>query len=275
MRKIVFAVFMLITTCILYATEDYRGGNGTILRQERIGDKEIEVRKFEISDYAAGLWFIDDYTIYDDYIRKNKIGTLVKDKGYDAVNSYVLLDFYETCFISEDKNDPRGDLWVKVSDKKITGWVHADSSMRNPYANENYSYLGTIGSEAETYYIRKYNDILSWWKWKDDSHSWSIDDTLQVREKPGKQSRIIAEITAGPTFHESPDVTIHYFNSEAITEEYVYLNHAEEKDNECGYWVKIEYEKSKFGWVSSNYFRDIATPEYIILNQFDTWICPY
>ena len=76
----------------------------------------------------------------------------------------MLQDFYETCFIPESKGAPQGDLWVKVSDKKITGWVHADSSMRNPYADENYSYLGTIKAGSETYNIRKYNDILSWWK---------------------------------------------------------------------------------------------------------------
>lgn len=265
MKKTIITLLMLMTICLLYATEDYKGDNGTILRKETIGNKEIEVRKFEVSDYAAGLWFIDDYTIYDDYIKKNKIGTLIKDKGDDAVNSYVLLDFYETCFIPESKGAPQGDLWVKVSDNKITGWVHANSSMRNPYAEENYSYLGTIEVEAETYHIRKYSDILSWWKWKDDSHSWSTDDTLYVREKPGNQSRIIAEITAGPTFHESPDVTNHYFNSEAITEE----------NDESGYWVKVEYQKGKSGWVSSLFFRDISTPEYIILKQFDTWICPY
>ena len=60
MKKNVFALLILSITCLVYAEGDYRGGNGTLLRKEKIGNKEIEVRKFEVSDYYAGLWSIDD-----------------------------------------------------------------------------------------------------------------------------------------------------------------------------------------------------------------------
>ncbi len=52
MRKTVFAVFMLITTCILFAAEDYRGGNGTLLREETIGTKKS---KSENSRFQIGM----------------------------------------------------------------------------------------------------------------------------------------------------------------------------------------------------------------------------
>ena len=264
MKKLIFIVLMIIATCLLYATEDYRGGNGTLLRKEKVGNKEIEVRKFEISDYHAGLWSIYDENIYDDYIKKNKIGTLTKDKKNEWGESCVILDFYEICFIPENKENNHGDLWVKLSDKKTTGWVHAESSMLNPYANENYSYLESIESGTETYHIRQYISRISW-------HDWE-GNTLKVRDKPGKDGEIIAEVRIGTSWFEADYEIVQCFNSVAITEEI---------ESEYGYWVKIEFEKNKYGWIPGNLINNggmagkpqFYIPEDVILNGFDfSWI---
>ena len=251
-----------MATCLLYAEGGYKGGNGTLLRKEIIGNKTIEIRKFEISNYEAGLYLSDNEPIYDDYIKKNKIGTLKKDKKSEYGNC-AILDFYEVCFIPSDKEPNRGDLWVKLSDKTITGWVHAYSDEPNPYADDNYAYLGSIMSGSKTYHIRKYNNGVVWWIDAFNSSKTSI--FLEVRNMPGKDAPIIAKIKKGTsTLVVGGEGTVHYFNSVAITEEY--------DDYDIGYWVKIEYEDDKYGWAPNNFFwpsKHGTLPEDIILRDFD------
>ena len=230
MKKVVFAVLMLMATCILYATEDYRGGNGTILREETIGDKEIKVRKFEVSGWY-GL-DIEDNNIYDDFIKKNKIGSLEQTGPY--------YDFYEICFIYDVKKENNNETWIKLSDKKITGWVLAFPFAFDTYAGGEYSYLGSIESGSKTYHIRKLSG----------SGIYFFSDNLEVRDKPGNEGNIIAETATGTSIQEFDFgeyeghkliTTVHYFDYVAITEE--------DTDNGWGSWYKIEYEKGKFGWV--------------------------
>ncbi len=172
MKKAIITLLLLMTTCLLYATEDYRGGNGIILRKETIGDKEIEVRKFEVSNYYAGLWSIDDKTPYDDYINKKKIG-FMNCEG----DNPLLIDIFEICFISDVKKDNQGEAWIKLSDKKITGWLLIGHN--NYYENGNYLYIGNING----YNIRKLNQGVS-----------ACVNPLIIREMSGYTTKIIAEV---------------------------------------------------------------------------------
>ena len=241
MKKIIITTLLFLASFFLYAEGDYRGGNGTLLRKETIGDKTIEIRKFEVSDHKSGLWDIQDATIYDNYSTKNKIGTLTEG---------VVLDFFEICFIPNSKEADQGDLWIKLSDKKTTGWVHAYSDIWNPYADDNYSYTGSIESGSRTYHIRKYNNDVSWWK----DESFPSVTVLEIRDKPGKDAKIIAKVKKGTS----------HFNAVSITEDDA--------------WLMIEYKKGKFGWTESDCFfaGSMAGKEYsnipdrVILNGFSS-----
>lgn len=231
MKKIVFALLILSLTCLVYAEGDYRGGNGTLLRKETIGDKTIEVIKFEIvnSGFCSNL-FLKDYTVYDDFIKKNKIGVLEEE----AIKKW---DFYEICFIKyigkvDEFGREREETWIKLSDKKNTGWVYAFSEIYNPYSEDEYSYLGSIKSGSETFHIRKHSGSLYFF------------DSLKVRDKPGNDSKIVAKVTTGTsnnTINIVDDIstTVHYLDFVAVTEE--------KTDNE--HWYKVEYEKGKYGWI--------------------------
>ena len=171
---------------------------------------------------------IEDTNIYDDFIKKNKIGSLESTSQY--------YDFYEIYFISDVKKENSGETWIKLSDKKITGWILAFPEAYNPYKDGEYSYLGTVKSGSKTYHIRKLTG----------SGLYFLEDSLKVRNKPGNAGKVIAEITAFPSTEtilvagEFP-VTVHYFDYVAITEE--------KTDDGYGSWYKIEYEKGKYGWV--------------------------
>lgn len=219
MRKCIFIILLVIATCLLYAEGDYRGGNGTLLHKETIGDKEIEIRKFEISDYWAGLAFVDDNTIYDDYIKKNKIGSI-----NCAEEGYVVIDIYEVCFIKylgkAQWGYLMGETWIKLSDKKITGWLCIqEGSYDNYYEDGYYSYIGNING----YNIRKLNQGVS-----------ACVNPLEIREMPGYATKIVAKVKT-EYIDEYGVVQIRTFEVVASTD-------GEE-------WVKIEYENGKLGWV--------------------------
>lgn len=247
MRKTVFAVFMLITTCILFAAEDYRGGNGTLIKKEKIGNKTIEIRKYEKSNFQCEIPDPDytdfDGTIYDDYLKKNKMGALETEKP-------IIISFYEICFVTDTKYNQKGELWIKLSDGKNTGWI-CEKHTNNPYRDDEYSYLESIKAGSETYHVRKYSYGVEWWKGYD--HRCSQVDNITVRDKPGKDSKIVAEIPTGTSNQI-------YFKSVAITEDES--------------WVKIEYEKGKYGWVDSScvFNREIGprfdSPDIVILLPF-------
>ena len=263
MKKLIFAVLLLMISCLLFAEADYRGGNGTLLRKETIGNKIIEIRKFYISGFQAGR----RATVYDDYLNKNIIGNIELDKkiGWADID-YVELNFYEICFITDSKNTQKCELWVKLSDGKITGWADTGLTI-NPYENGHYSYLENIVSGSKTYQIRKYDFPVIW----DDLKG--VDNSLAIRDKPGNNAQIIAEAKW--------DGSIQSFNATAITEEYIEDNGYQLMD---GYWVKIEYEKGKYGWAFSDYYHISGLgwkpffniPEDIVLFDFEfQWVCPY
>ncbi len=280
MKKLAFAALLIVTTSLLYAEADYRGGNGTLIRKETVGDKTIEVRKFEVSDFRAGLWVLDDCTIYDDYLKKTPIGSLEKDKmpegGDYLLDSYTVLDFYEVCFVTDGNDGQRGELWVKLSSSKATGWVKT-GNVCNPYADDNFSFLEIIKSGTENYQIRQYNLPVCWYRINYENAN---DNALVVRAKPGENAKKITEIKIENSKDLSMIETIKRFNAVAITED--------------RHWAKIEYEKGKYGWVSNQLYTDkcpfterlyqlptiglprLFTPEDIILIEFDfPPICPF
>lgn len=247
MKKIVFALLILSLTCLVYAEGDYRGGNGTLIKKEKIGDKTIEIRKYEKSNFYCEIPAPDytdfDGTLYDDYLKKNKIGNLETEKT-------IIINFYEICFVTDTKDKQKGELWIKLSDGKNTGWI-CEKHASNPYEDDEYSYLESIKSGSETYYVRKYSYGVEWWKGY-DHRCWQVDN-ITVRDKPGEDSKIVAEIPTGT----SDQI---YFNSIAITEDES--------------WVKIEYKKGKYGWVDSScvFNREIGprfhNPDIVILLPF-------
>lgn len=103
-----------------------------------------------------------------------------------------------------------------------------------------YSYLGSVKSGSKTYHIRKLTG----------SGLYFLEDSLNVRNKPGNEGNIIAETATGISIKELDFgeyeghkliTTVHYFNYVAITEE--------KTDDGYGSWYKIEYAKGKYGWV--------------------------
>ena len=225
MKKLVIMVLLLLIANLLYAKEVNLKENGTILYNGTIEDKPFEVRKFEISRFSADLALIEDHNIYDNFYKKNKIGSIEHEKN---------IDIYEICFISNDKKDANqnGELWVKLSDGEKTGWIDTGLT-ENPYANGHYSCLGSIKSGSKSWIIRKYDNYVSYEYWK-NTH-------MEIRDNPGSYGKIIAVLNL--SFSENPE----YFREETVT-----FRTSAIADNENNYdderWLKIEYEKNKFGW---------------------------
>ena len=223
---IISILFLVLTGSFSYAEENYKNGNGTLFYRDSSEEKNIEVRKFEIKNVEIGDGLDGKNTVYADYDKKDV-------KGIIKLYSETKMDIHEICSIkyigkTNKWDEPLGELWLKISTKNISGWICLfDNWYLNYFADSNYEYLGKIKSGNKTWNIRKLNQWVSVWT------------DLNVRDKPGLSGKKIYTIK-----YEGPQLNYKVFE---ITEESETIDEKNER------WIKIEYEKGKFGWVFGGY----------------------
>ena len=265
MKKPIFIVLLLMATCLLYATEANLKENGTILAKGLIGDYQYEIRKFEMSGFEYSVWVNNslneqENAIYDDFINKNKIGFIKYDE------EEVLIDIFEICFIEKTKGD---EIWAKVSYKKIIGWINIREQWWNFYKEKTFDYLGSVKYDSKIWIIRKYDDNFYL--------RFDADTKIAVRDKPSSNGNIISILKySSHTKQDNPDCYIEKFKTIEVAEN--------EKDYFSDFWVKIEYESGKFGWIMDNGIfkaedRDtpihdliLSTPEYLFFYFANAWL---
>lgn len=233
------SIFLFIAvTSFLYADENYKNGNGTLIFQDTSDEKSIEVRKFELKDVEIGDQLEDINTVYKSYEKTEPAGTL-------EWWSEKKMDIHEICSIKHigkvnSWDHQSGELWIKISTKKISGWICIyDNWYQNPYENRNYECLGAIKSGNKTWNIRKLNQYISVWT------------DLNIRDKPGLSGKKISTIK-----YKGPQLNIKVFE---ITEE------SDNIDGMNDRWVKIQYEEGKYGWVFGGYVSvERGGPKYMI-----------
>ena len=240
---ILFAFLFSIFCSFLYAEENDKNGNGTLIYSNSSEEKIIEVRKLAMKNVEIGDFLEDKETVYKTYERNNPIGKLKWGWGKNTI------DIYEICSIkyigkTGSWNQQLGEIWLKVSDKEISGWICLDDNeYRNPYENDNYEYLGTIQTGNKTWNIRKLNQWISVWT------------NLNIRDKPGMSGNKISMIK-----YEGPQLNYEVFE---ITEESEIIDGIKDR------WVKIKYEKDKYGWVFGGYVSvERGGPKYLIPEDY-------
>ena len=240
MKKNILLIFffLIVSISFTYADENYNDGNGTLVYNSLSEEKSIEIRKFEIKNVEIADQLVNKNSVYKNYEKSDPIGTLewwVEKK----------MDIHEICSIkyigkTNSWNQQLGELWIKISTKKISGWICIyDNWYKNPYENSNYEYLGKIQSGNKIWNIRRLNQWISVWT------------NLNIRDKPGLSGNKISLIK-----YEGPQLT---YNVVEITEESEIIDGINDR------WVKIEYEKGKYGWVFGGYVSvERGGPKYMI-----------
>ena len=65
--KFLSIFLFLAVTSFLYADENYKNGNGTLIFQDTSDEKSIEVRKFELKNVEIADQLEDINTVYKSY----------------------------------------------------------------------------------------------------------------------------------------------------------------------------------------------------------------
>ncbi|MBQ0165839.1 MAG: SH3 domain-containing protein [Treponema sp.] len=230
-RRLFLISFFLCVASLLCAetpAPDYHGGNGTILRQSSDGTRNITVRKYETAPFKAGgqLERVDP-VLYDDYLTKNKIADF---RWY-----WSKLTIHEVCEIEyigqyNRNKTPIGELWFKITTDGNTGWIcYYSNYFDDIYSGNSGEYLEVIQSGGKTWNVRRLEQSVC------------VYENLNVRDAPGLGGSKIGLIQM------DEDHYFRSFNTVAITDE------TESIDGFDDPWVKIEFEKGKFGWVFGGY----------------------
>ncbi len=235
---LLISFFLIVSISFTYADENYNDGNGTLVYNSLSEEKSIEIRKFEIKNVEIADQLENKNSVYKNYEKSEPIGTL-------EWWSEKKMDIHEICSIkyigkTNSWNQQLGELWIKISTKKISGWICIyDNWYENPYENSNYEYLGKIQSGNKIWNIRRLNQWISVWT------------NLNIRDKPGLSGNKISMIK-----YEGPQLN---YNVVEITEESEIIDGINDR------WVKIEYEKGKYGWVFGGYVSvERGGPKYMI-----------
>ena len=240
--KKAFLIVLFLTGSLVFADGNYKGGNGTLLYNAITNGMEIDIRKFELKNVHIGDMLDEEQDIYDDYKRTKKIGT-VSYLTESEIDIHQICSIRFTGDLAKHSDSKSGELWLKISTKKTTGWICIENIYNNIYENNNYEFLETIKSGDKIYNIRKFKGF-----------GYPEEDII-IKDKPGLNGKEIA------TLKKSYD----YSQYIEITEEWENGN-----ENYKAPWVKIEYEKGKFGWTDGHYLSGNAggpfyrVPEIII-----------
>ena len=81
MKKINFVLLLFITFgSFLYASPNYKNGNGTILQESTIDNYRITIRKCEISTICGEFLNENMKVVYENYDYKDIVGKLIDNE---------------------------------------------------------------------------------------------------------------------------------------------------------------------------------------------------
>ena len=214
-------VLISLCTSMIFAEGNYAGGNGTVISRITDGKQTIEIRKLEISNFQAGDKLAENNnTIYNHYTTQTPVGELEWWKERFNIHKVCSIELQET----NQWGTPLGEMWLEISTKKFKGWICCnDRYPSRLYKNNKYSITETITTASQTWTVRKLEQLFTIWS------------TVDIMDTPGLQGKKIH------TFQFTGVQS--NFSSVAITEEKETIN------GKTDYWVKIEYEEGKYGWV--------------------------
>ena len=236
-KKHLLLVLMYLCTTMIFAEGNYQGGNGTVLSRTTDGKQTIEIRKLEISNVKAGdMLARNNNTIYNSYTTQTPLGELEWWRESFNIHKVCSIELQET----DQWGHPLGEMWLEISTKKLKGWICCNDRYPSTlYTDNKYAIIETIATASQTWTVRKLEQLFTIWR------------TVDIMDTPGLHGNKIHTFQfAGVQSN---------FSSVAITEEKETIN------GKTDYWVKIEYEEGKYGWVFGG-FLDVERggPKYLI-----------
>jgi hypothetical protein len=203
---------------------NYAHGNGTVLSQTTENGNFIVIRKHEqrFSIYPSGMRpYNKSYiTAYEEPNKNSQKLFVLKDGDYVNTLQLASIKYFST---------NRSSNWVKIkNDDNRIGWLDMDDEW-DRYSDGIWRILEMLNVNNRNWTIRKLNGDLI------------IYEVLNVRDKPGVNGTNVLFKLMGD-YRNAVSVTIL-----AITEE------PDTIDGITDYWIKIEDENNRIGWVFGGY----------------------
>lgn len=228
---------------------NYNNGNGTILEREVKDGVIKERRKCEVNVEIGDLLWGKQRIIYDNYTNKKQIGLLEDNDKVQILEIYTIL-----LPKREESEKDSGEVWYKIKRGQTKGWIQKNARdndfCSNPYFDNNWEILEIIKDNGKKWTVRKINQEVA------------VYVRLNVRDKPGLNGKKIFMLH-DYDFKEGQNMNPQEnHNIVAMTEE------TETIDGFDEHWLKVEYEKGKFGWIFGGYAGiERGGPKYYIPEQ--------
>ena len=234
MKKFIILLVLSFLTSFIYS-QNYNKGNGTILKKETENGIETTIRKC-ILDVTIGDLLDEEYrVIFDGYKSLNILSYLQDNDNVTVLEVITRKNLLQS---KEAKRD-KGEIWYKIKRGNLIGFIKVSEGYcdeyYDPYFNNKWEILETIESSGKTWTVRRLDSLVSVWV------------RLNVRDKPGmggKKVYMLHDFDSKTDPDRNPQEN---HNIIAITEE------RETIDGLTDCWLKIEYEKGKFGWIFGGY----------------------
>ena len=245
MKKGILLIIVLFVSQFVFSNPNYKNGNGTIISSSEEKGIKTTIRKCIINNIKIGdLLDEKNRTIYENYTFEKSIGKL-KDNYTIRVLEVCTIEYLNKPKNSE--GSPAGQLWFKIQLKNSTGCICISPDFLgeyvDPYYENRYEILGEIKT-SKKWTVRKLKQEIS------------VHEKINVRDQPGldgKKVFLLHDFEKGSRSSQENHETL------AITEE------TETIDGLTDYWLKIEYEPGKFGWIFGGYVSvERGGPKYHI-----------
>ena len=228
MKKINFVLLLFITFgSFLYASPNYKNGNGTILQESTIDNYRITIRKCEISTICGEFLNENMKIVYENYDYKDIVGKLIDNEKIQISQFCRIKD------LTNENDWKNGEIWLKIKSSTLSGWI----CLRNkdyqygwgdPYLDNYWEVLDEINIDGKKWTVRKYDRGLV-----------SIYENLNLRDNPGtNNTKVLAVIR--PNGNQLNVETL------AMTEE------IEQIDGKYDHWIKVKYNGLE-GWIFGGY----------------------
>ncbi len=215
MKKIFICIVYVVCIQLLISQPyNYGGGNGEVLDEGTGRGYSWVLRK-----HVQNVEFSDSYrdnTLYSSHDANSS------KKGQITLGDRIsITEIYFKDSGSYEKNES----WLKVRYKNIDGWLRFGNY--DMYEDGEWSILNVSELQNTKWTARKFDS------------GFSLYTNLNVRDKPGVSGSTVLYTlkTTGQGFVETVAVTEQKETIDGITD----------------YWLKIEYEPGKFGWIFAGY----------------------
>lgn len=226
-RRVTLLVVLSIVLLPMFAQELK---SGDIISEELNGNTQITRRKCSYNAKIGDWISKEKQRVYESYsIGQRVIGELPIGTEVTVTEICTIID---TSRPESEYGYSYGEVWYKIENTDINGWIRITgtqvSTGKDPYYHGNYQIIDVIKTTDIDWTVHAINQSISVWK------------VVDVHEKPGIDSVIVTKI--------------HDFESDSgnSQQNYTVVGITEEKDTVDGktdYWLMIEYEPGKTGWV--------------------------